>query len=66
MASIKDLGNNRYRVFICNGFKADGKVNRTSKVITAKSMADAKKQAAALEVDFKRGGTGATSSCTNL
>lgn len=54
MASIKELGNNKYRVFICNGFKPDGKVNRTSKVITARSMADAKKQAAALEVDCKR------------
>lgn len=55
MASIKDLGGGRYRVFICNGFKADGKVNRTSKVITAKSLRDAEKQAQALEVDFKRG-----------
>lgn len=55
MASIKDLGSGKYRVFICNGFKPDGKVNRTSKVITARSMADAKKQAAALEVDYKRG-----------
>lgn len=55
MASIKDLGGGRYRVFICNGFKADGKVNRTSKVISAKSLRDAEKQAQALEVDFKRG-----------
>lgn len=55
MPSIKDLGNGKYRVFICNGFKADGKVNRTSKVITAKSLRDAEKQANALEVDFKRG-----------
>jgi len=55
MASIKDLGQGRYRVFICNGFKPDGKVNRTSKVITAKSVRDAEKQAQALEVDFKRG-----------
>lgn len=55
MASIKDLGGGKYRVFICNGFKADGKVNRTSKVITAKSMKDAEKQANALEVDFRRG-----------
>lgn len=55
MASIKDLGNGKYRVFICDGFRPDGKVNRTSKVITARSMVDAKKQAAALEVDYKRG-----------
>ncbi len=55
MASIKDLGNNKYRLFVCNGFKPDGRVNRISKVITAKSMRDAEKQAQALEVDFKRG-----------
>lgn len=55
MASIKELGNGKYRVFICNGFKSDGKVNRTSKVIEAKSKKDAEKQAVALEVDYKRG-----------
>lgn len=55
MASVKDLGKGKYRVFICNGFKDDGKVNRTSKVIEAKSKKDAEKQANALEVDFKRG-----------
>ncbi len=55
MASIKDLGNGKYRIHICNGFKSDGKVNRTSKVITAKSKKDAEKQAQALEVDFRRG-----------
>ncbi len=55
MASIKDLGQGKYRVFICDGFKADGSVNRTSKVITAKSKRDAEKQAQVLEVDFKRG-----------
>lgn len=55
MASVKELGKGKYRVFICNGFKPDGRVNRTSKVIEARSLADAKKQAAALEVDFKRG-----------
>ena len=55
MASIKELGKGRYRVFLCNGFNSNGKVNRTSKVITAKSLRDAEKQAQALEVDFKRG-----------
>lgn len=54
MASIKDLGNGKYRVFLCNGFKEDGRPNRTSKVITAKSLRDAEKQAQALEVDFRR------------
>lgn len=55
MASIENLGKGKYRVFICNGFKPDGKVNRTSKTITAKSLKDAEKQAQELEVDFKRG-----------
>ena len=55
MASIKNLGNGKYRVFVCNGFKSDGRVNRSSKVITAKSLKDVEKQAQALEVDFKRG-----------
>lgn len=55
MASVKDLGGGKYRVFICNGFKPDGKVNRTSKVIQAKSAKDAEKQAQAMEVDFRRG-----------
>ena len=45
MASVKDLGGGKYRVFICNGFKPNGKVNMTSKVITAKSLRDAEKQA---------------------
>lgn len=55
MASIEDLGNNKYRIFVCDGFKPDGRVNRISKTITAKSRRDAEKQAQILEVDFKRG-----------
>lgn len=55
MASIKDQGNGKYRVFICDGFKPDGRVNRTSKTIYAKSKKDAERQAQAMEVDFKRG-----------
>jgi len=62
VASIKELGNGKYRIFICNGFKENGKVNRTSKVITAKSAKDAEKQAQVLEIDFKRAAT----SCTEL
>lgn len=53
MASVKALGNGKYRVFVCNGFKPDGKVNRSSKVITAKSDRDAEKQAEELEVNFR-------------
>lgn len=55
MASIKNLGNNKYRIFVCDGFKPDGRVNRISKTIFAKSERDAEKQAQAMEVDFKRG-----------
>ena len=55
MASIKNLGDGKYRAFFCNGTKPDGKPNRFSKVITAKSRRDAEKQAQAIEVDFKRG-----------
>lgn len=55
MASVKDLGKGKYRVFICNGFKADGKVNRKSKVITAKSEKAAKKWGEAWEATFKDG-----------
>lgn len=55
MASIKELGNGKYRVHVSDGFLQNGKVNRMSKNITAKSLADARKQANAIEVDFKRG-----------
>lgn len=55
MASIQNLGNGKYRVFLCAGLKPDGKVNRISRTISAKSWRDAEKQAQTLEVDFKRG-----------
>ena len=55
MASIKDSGNGKYRIFLCSGLKPDGTVNRISKTITAKSRRDAEKQAQILKVDFKRG-----------
>lgn len=55
MASIKDYGNGKYRVICCNGFRADGKVDRFTKTITAKSKKDAEKQAQVMEVHFKEG-----------
>lgn len=55
MASMRNLGNGKYRVYLCNGRKPNGKANRTSKTIIARSLADAAKQAKALETDFKRG-----------
>lgn len=55
MASVTNLGDGKYRAFFCNGTKPDGKPNRFSKVIIAKSRRDAEKQAQAIEVDFKRG-----------
>lgn len=53
MASIKDLGGGKYRVFLCKTLP-DKTLDRMSKVITAKSPADAKRQAEVLEVDFRR------------
>lgn len=52
---IKDYGNGKYRVQICNGFKADGKVNRMTKTLTAKNKTDLKNQMNTLEVDFRCG-----------
>lgn len=50
MASIKDLGNGKYRIFISNKFNEEtGKRNMVTKVITAKSFNDAEKQAILLE-----------------
>lgn len=56
MASIKDYGNGKYRVLICDGYLPNGKLNRLSKTITAKTKTDLKKQVEALEVDFIRRG----------
>ena len=53
MASIKSLGNDKYRVFLCRTLP-DGTLARPSKVIYAKSMTEAKRQANALEADFLR------------
>lgn len=55
MASIQDLGDGKYRVHVTDGFLPNGKVNRTNRVIKAKSSKDAERQAQAIEVDFKRG-----------
>lgn len=54
MASVKDLGNNKYRVIISNGFDEKGKQKRFTKIIKANSLAAAKKLANTLEVDYKR------------
>lgn len=53
MASIKSLGGDRYRIFLCRT-KPDGTLERPSKIIQAKSMADARRQANAIESDFRR------------
>lgn len=50
MASIKNLGNGKYRVFISNKFNEEtGKRNMVTRTITAKSDSDANKQAVILE-----------------
>ncbi len=55
MATIKNYGNGKYRVIACNGRNTDGKPNRMSWTIEAKSMKAAKKRAAELEYEFKYG-----------
>lgn len=55
MASMRNLGNGKYRVYLCNGRKPNGKANRKSKTIMARSLADAVKQAKNLETNFRRG-----------
>lgn len=53
MASISELGGNKYRVIISDGFKANGKRNRITKTIIAKTKTEAKKKADKLEVEFR-------------
>lgn len=52
MAHITELGDGKFRVFINDGYKENGKRNRISKVIKAKSMKDAEKQANLLYADL--------------
>lgn len=54
MASIIELGNGKYRIFISNGFRSDGKPNRTTKTIEASSLRAAKKIAFELEREFQK------------
>lgn len=44
MATIIDYGNGKYRAIACNGRRPDGKPNRKSWTIEAKSMNAAKKE----------------------
>ena len=48
-------GNGKWRVIVCNGYLPNGKLDRKSWVIEAKSRAAAEKKAMELEVDYKRG-----------
>lgn len=54
MACTQDLENGKYRIIISNGFLANGKQNRITKTISAKSRKQAEKIAAEMEVDFRR------------
>lgn len=64
MASIKDLGNNRYRVIISDKYDIKGKRKRVSKTFTAKSMRDAEKQATLLEAEVLKGKVEYSNHCT--
>lgn len=55
MATIKDYGNGKWRVHVCNGRKPDGSLNRKSWTIEAKSKKAAEKKASELEYEFKHG-----------
>lgn len=55
MASIKEMGNNKYRVFVSDGYDLKGQRRRVSKVVTASSLREAKKQAAVFESELIKG-----------
>ncbi|WP_054750294.1 tyrosine-type recombinase/integrase [Ruminiclostridium josui] len=55
MATIKDYGNGKFRIVASNGRRHDGKPNRASWTIEAKSMKEAEKKAVELEYEFKHG-----------
>lgn len=54
MASIKHYKDNKYRVFISDGFTPDGKQKRMTKIIEAKDLKQAERIARKLEIEFKR------------
>ena len=55
MASVQlyNKDENKYRVLLCCGTKEDGKPNRMSKIIVAKSETEAKKIASDMEYEFR-------------
>lgn len=54
MASVVKIDEGKYRIYVSNGFRADGKPNRTSKTIEASSLRAAKKIAVELEREFQK------------
>lgn len=52
MGSLKKIGDGKYRLYVSNGFRADGKPNRMSKVVKASSDRAAKKLLNELELSF--------------
>lgn len=55
MAGIKELSNKKFRIDAYNGRLPNGKLNRKTWVIDAKSLKDAERQAVILENEFKHG-----------
>lgn len=55
MASVIDLGNNKYRLIVSNGYDIKGKRKRASKTVEAKSKREAEKQATLLESEVING-----------
>lgn len=54
MASIKNLGNGKFRVIISDGYTLKGERRRVTKTIQAKSMRDAEKQAIDLASEVQK------------
>lgn len=56
MASVKDLGNGKYKIWISLGFNSDNTRDRVVKTIKAKDLEKAKAKAAVLENKYKEEG----------
>jgi hypothetical protein len=52
MAHIKQLPNGKFQVVISNGFSSDGKRNRISKVIEAKTFKELDEKIKLLEEEY--------------
>ena len=54
MGSKVYLGDNKYRLYVSNGFRADGKPNRATKTVTATSERAAQRMLNEFEIEFSK------------